>query len=113
MKKILTVTIKDCRVDTFRSGGKGGQHQNKTNSGVRIVHTPSGAIGESRESRHQIQNKRTAFRRMAESNAFQTWNRIMVARLMGQETIEDIVDRLTQPQYLLIETQGPKGWETC
>ena len=31
-EKILSVTLKDCRVDTFRAGGPGGQKQNKTNS---------------------------------------------------------------------------------
>jgi protein subunit release factor A len=72
-EKILSVTLKDCRVDTFRSGGKGGQHQNKTSSGVRITHPPSGAVGESREERSQLQNKKKAFRKMVESSKFQAW----------------------------------------
>ena len=38
--KAFSVTLDDCRVDTFRSGGKGGQHQNKTESGVRVTHPP-------------------------------------------------------------------------
>jgi protein subunit release factor B len=70
---ILSVTVKDCDVQTFRAGGNGGQAQNKTDSGVRIVHRPSGARGESREGRSQLQNKRAAFRRMAESPEFQRW----------------------------------------
>ena len=36
--KLFSVTLDDCRVDTFCSGGKGGQHQNATKSGVRITH---------------------------------------------------------------------------
>jgi protein subunit release factor A len=64
-ERVLSVTLADCRVDTFRSGGKGGQNQNKRETGVRIVHEPSGAVGESREERSQLQNKRTAFKRMA------------------------------------------------
>ena len=52
MKELLfSITKDDFRVDTFRSGGKGGQNQNKVESGVRIVHVASGAIGESREQR--------------------------------------------------------------
>jgi protein subunit release factor B len=72
---VLRVTIKDCEVQTFRAGGKGGQAQNKTDSGVRVIHPPSGARGESREGRSQLLNKRAAFRRMAESPEFQRWCR--------------------------------------
>lgn len=71
-EKILSVTLADCRVDYFRAGGKGGQKQNKTNSGVRVVHPPSGAVGEGRDQRSQLANKRAAFSRMAHSDKFQT-----------------------------------------
>jgi protein subunit release factor A len=64
-ERVLSVTLKDCRVDTFRCSGHGGQNVNKRDTGVRIVHEPSGAVGESREERSQLQNKRTAFKRMA------------------------------------------------
>lgn len=50
-KPWLSVSIKDCRVDTFRAGGPGGQRQNKVSSGVRIIHEPSGAVGEARDER--------------------------------------------------------------
>ncbi len=61
--KILR-TRKDFRVDTFRAGGKGGQHQNKTESGVRITDIQTGLSAESREHRHQLQNKNAAFHRL-------------------------------------------------
>ena len=67
---VLSVTIHDCEVQTFRSGGKGGQNQNKRDTGVRVIHHPSGARGESREQRSQLQNKRTAFKKMVDSGAF-------------------------------------------
>lgn len=76
---VLSVTIADCVVQTFRAGGKGGQHQNKTDSGVRIIHPPSGARGESREHRSQLQNKRTAWGRMARSPAFTAWRTRVLA----------------------------------
>lgn len=72
-ERVLSVTLADCRVDTFRSGGKGGQHQNVRDTGVRIVHEPSGAVGESREERSQLQNKKTAFKRMAAHPRFKVW----------------------------------------
>jgi protein subunit release factor B len=70
---VLSVKLSDCRVDVFRSGGKGGQHQNTTDSGVRIVHEPSGAVGESREQRSQLQNKKAAFKRMANHPKMKLW----------------------------------------
>lgn len=54
MELAFSVTIKDCTVQTFRSGGKGGQNQNKRDTGVRIIHRPSGAVGESRQHRTQL-----------------------------------------------------------
>lgn len=64
-KLIFSARRKDFRIDTFASGGPGGQHQNKTQSGVRITHAESGISAECRESRSQHQNLATAFRRVA------------------------------------------------
>jgi protein subunit release factor B len=69
--KILSVTTADCELQTFRSGGKGGQNQNKRDSGARYIHHPSGARGESREERTQWQNRKIAWRKMVESPTFQ------------------------------------------
>ena len=69
----FSITTKDCTRQTFRSGGKGGQHQNKTESGVRFIHEPSGARGESREHRDQKANARAAWRRMAEDSRMRFW----------------------------------------
>jgi peptide chain release factor 2 len=46
----------ELRRDTFRSGGPGGQHQNKTESGVRYTHLPTGVAAESRSERSQHKN---------------------------------------------------------
>lgn len=67
---LFSVTLKDCDVQTFRAGGKGGQNQNKRDTGVRIIHRASGARGEARDERSQLQNKRLAFKRMAEHPLF-------------------------------------------
>jgi peptide chain release factor 2 len=58
----ITIEIKpdDLRRDTFRSGGPGGQHQNKTESGVRYTHIPSGVAAESRTERSQHKNDANA-----------------------------------------------------
>lgn len=65
MKKLIfTASKKDFRIDTFASGGPGGQHQNKTQSGVRITHIPTGLSSESRETRNQGKNKKLAWTRL-------------------------------------------------
>ena len=59
--------LAQCRVDTFRAGGAGGQHQNRTESGVRITHLPSGLVATARESRSQHRNRQTALGRLREA----------------------------------------------
>jgi protein subunit release factor A len=56
--------LAECRVETFRAGGPGGQHQNTTESGVRLVHLPSGIRVSAREERSQHRNKAKALERL-------------------------------------------------
>lgn len=64
-KPFFSVRRKDLEIQTFAAGGPGGQHQNKTQTGVRIVHPESGLSAESREFKSQAQNKKAAFRKLA------------------------------------------------
>lgn len=102
------VTIKDCEKQTFRAGGKGGQNQNKRDTGVRVIHHPSGARGEAREGRSQLENTRAAFRRMAESKEFQVWARITALKL---RPIDEIVDEQMAEELLKIETFEDGRWQ--
>ncbi|MBX6312534.1 MAG: peptide chain release factor 2 [Isosphaeraceae bacterium] len=52
----IELNEKDLKRDVFRSGGPGGQHQNKTESGVRYTHLPTGISAESRSERSQHKN---------------------------------------------------------
>ena len=52
----------DLEYQTFRSGGAGGQYQNTTESGIRVIHKPTGLIAESRQERSQIQNRNTCLK---------------------------------------------------
>jgi ribosome-associated protein len=56
--------LAQCEVQTFRAGGPGGQHQNVTDSAVRLVHAPSGLTVTSRAQRSQYLNKMDALRRL-------------------------------------------------
>jgi protein subunit release factor B len=109
MRELLfSVTPKDCELQTFRSGGAGGQNQNKRDTGVRWIHPPSGARGESREERSQLQNKRTAWKRMVETSEFQAWVRIQSARDAG---IGAAVEREMWPDRLKTEVMVDGKWQ--
>lgn len=91
---LFSVTLNDCRVDTYRGSEKGGQKRNKTSSAVRVVHEPSGAMGQAEDGRSQFHNKKLAFSRMARIKEMQSWLRMEAARRTGElERIKAKVDR--------------------
>lgn len=104
---VLSVTLADCDVQTFRSGGKGGQNQNKRDTGVRVVHRASGARGEARDERSQLQNKKLAFRRMAESSTFRAWVKLRLGR---DDLTRAEVDRWMWPHNIRAEVFRSGRW---
>ena len=112
MKKELLYSLskKDFKLQTFRSGGPGGQHQNKTDSGVRIIHKESGAIGQCRNHRSQAQNKKIALQRLVESKEFKLWYIKKCHEIMSGKKIEDVVDELMEPKNLKLEKLENDKW---
>jgi protein subunit release factor B len=109
-KLLFSVTKNDFEVETFRAGGKGGQHQNTTDSAVRITHAASGAVGECREHRQQLQNKKEAFKRLTSSFKFKHWLARRIQEIGEKETVEQKVEASMQPQNIKIEGKADGKW---
>jgi protein subunit release factor A len=110
-RKLFSVTIKDCKVTTFTVGGHGGAGKDTSNTGVRILHPQSGAVGKATESRSQAVNKRMAFKRMGESKAFQAWARLVASELTSGKSVDTIVGEMMQPENLKVEYLTYEGWK--
>ena len=110
-KKLFSITKKDFEVQVFRAGGKGGQAQNKLNTGVRIIHKESGARGESRNHASQYQNKKEALKRLTQTSDFKLWLNRRSYEISQGETIEQEVEKMMDSkQDFKIEIKEDGRW---
>jgi protein subunit release factor B len=107
---LLSLSKKDFTITTFKSGGKGGQHQNKTDSGVRIKHNETGMWAESRDGKSQHQNKKIAFQRLTSSPAFVSWLNMKSREIITKKTIEQKVEEMMNEDYIKVEVKVNGKW---
>jgi protein subunit release factor B len=108
-KPLVSVTKKDFKIQTLKGSGPGGQHRNKTETGVRITHPESGAIGLATDSKSQSANKKAAFQRLVATPVFQLWIKKKSWEAMGQQSLDERVEEAMQPQNLKWEVQDANG----
>lgn len=105
----FSITHDDCEMQTFRAGGNGGQNQNKRDTGVRYIHRPSGAVGESREERSQWQNRLKAWKRMANHPKMRAWIARQLWIIEGLPTPEEMAAKAMAPENIKIEYRDERG----
>ncbi len=109
---LLHLTREDFVIDSFRAGGPGGQHQNKTETGIRITHPPSGAVAECRSTRSQLQNKQIAFARLARDAVFVAWLRRVSAGKadLVAEAEAWAENEVNTPEHLQVQVKRDGKW---
>src|SRR5436309_7703082 len=77
--------LNQCKVDTYRASGPGGQKRNKTSSAVRLRHPPSGLIVIAEESRSQHENRVRALRRLRQALHLKVRDELPAEELASRE----------------------------
>lgn len=111
-ERILRVTAKDFDISHVRGSGPGGQHRNKTSTGVRMKHRASGAVGEATDNRSQDENKKAAFKRCIATKEFQAWLRISIAEAMGRPSLADRLEEAMRPENITTQVLDADRWVT-
>ena len=106
---LFRVTKADFEETHIRGSGPGGQHRNKTSTGVRLRHKASGAVGEATDSKSQDQNRRAAFNRLRETPEWRRWFNEMVTVTFGRKSVGQRVDEAMAVEYIQTQVKDERG----
>lgn len=110
-EKLFSVRPEDFEVTWFSGTGAGGQYRNHHCNCCRIRHKATGVIGTGQSNRNQEANKKEAFMSVYNNPKFQTWLKVRTAEALGEESIDEIVDR--EMRNIKIEVFQDGGWHEC
>lgn len=88
--------LAQCRFDRFRVSGPGGQHRNRRDTAVRLVHSPSGIAGQASERRSQAQNRAVALARLRRAIALELRRPVALDAYHPPPALERILPRAPQ-----------------
>ena len=108
---LISLNKKDFIIQTFRGSGPGGQHRNKRDTGVRLIHPESGARGESCEHRSQLQNKHSALNKLVLDYRFKLWYTKLLNTLKHKQPIEELVSEQLTEKNLKFEIKNEGKWQ--
>ncbi len=101
-----------CRFDRFRVSGPGGQHRNRRDTAVRLVHEPTGMVGQASERRSQLQNRAEALRRLRRTIALELRRPVALDSYEPPLSLQRILPRVVQTAEVRARDRiGPKHRE--
>ena len=107
---LFSITKKDLKISYFSGKGAGGQHRNKHQNCVRIIHPASGAMVVGQNQRSRKQNMNTAIKNLIEHPKFKVW---LSHKIWLDETeMEAEIEKALQPKNLKVEVFVNGRWVT-
>ncbi|MFH1972134.1 MAG: peptide chain release factor-like protein [archaeon] len=101
---LFSLRKKDFVITYYSGSGSGGQHRNKHQNCVRILHSDSGATGTGTEQRSRLQNLKKAFIRLCKSKKFNDWIKLRASReSLNVDEINKKIEEMMKPENIKIE----------
>lgn len=108
---LFSITKKDLDIEYFSGKGAGGQYRNRHKNCVRLHHRDSGVIVTGQSHRDRKSNLREAFNNLVKHPKFKTWHLLKVREVLEGKSIEQLVDRMMEPENLKLEVKVDGKWK--